>query len=56
MAKPRTKIKHVYKKEKHKLDLQLKNYDEKHQEIIYKQHITSRSVSQSWVDYKEIIK
>lgn len=46
----------IYKKEKYKLDLQLENYDEKHQEIIYTQHITSKSVSQSWVDYKEIIK
>ena len=46
----------VYKKEKYKLDLQLKNYDQKHQNIINTQHITSRSVSQSWVDYKEIIK
>ena len=46
----------IYKKEKYKLDLQLENYDEKHQEIIYTQHITSKSVSQSWVDYKEIRK
>jgi len=46
----------VYKKEKNKIDLQLNNYDEKHQEVIDTQHITSRSVSQSWVDYKDIHK
>lgn len=46
----------IYKKEKYKLDLQLENYNEKHQEVIDNQRITRNSVSQSWVDYKEILK
>ena len=46
----------IYKKEKYKLDLQLENYNEKHQDVIDNQHITLKSVSQSWVDYKEILK
>jgi len=43
----------VYKKEKNKLDLQLENYNEKHQKIIDTQLITLRSRSESWIDYKE---
>ena len=43
----------VYKKEKNKIDLQLQNYDNKHQEIIDAQSIESKSMSQSWVDYKD---
>ena len=47
----------VYKKEKNKIDLQLQNYDQDYQEnVIDVQHIESKSMSQSWVDYKEIHK
>ena len=44
----------VYKKEKNKIDLQLQNYDSTYQkEVIDYQHIKSKSMSQSWTDYKE---
>ena len=44
----------IYKKEKNKIDLQLNKHDDKFlNDIIDKQHALSRSVSSSWVDYKD---
>jgi hypothetical protein len=43
-----------YKKEKNKINLELEKYSSKFQEeVIDVQHINSKSVSQSWIDYKE---
>ena len=45
----------LYKKEKNKINLELEKYSSKFQEeVIDVQHINSKSVSQSWVDYKDL--
>jgi hypothetical protein len=44
----------IYKKEKTKLDVQLKNFDNKFiDDVINYQHALSKSVSNSWVDFKD---